>query len=732
MSSISSVTGYGIFKPSYARTLSELSDQFDDLNRQLTTGLKATSYAGLGTQRDLALSINGKLNQIDGYTSNINTLNVRLDAMTTALSGISTVMDSVRGDLDPNNSGVVDGKHSAAQTSALGWLDTAVEMLNTDVAGRYLFGGRDVTTRPVVSSDTIMNGSGSQAGFLQVVNERRAADIGDGMGRLVLGAQTVGSGLDPAAATDLTNGGTAAAGFITDGNDLTITTGAGTATFTIDDAGINTLSDLADAINNDSTLDGGVTATIVNGQLRLNAGDAATSFTVGGAAATELGLASPTYDPATGVMLSEDVAGSPFGFKLGGIGTDIAGATASGPSGSPPSVSLSLAGATPVEGDTVRVQLTLPDGTTEDVTLSATNGTPVSQDTAKAQGTATLAGVQGDTVLNSAELGLAAGNTITVNGQTITIVASGATGNQVNATDTLDTLLQKIGTLDGVAGASLNSATGQIEIVGEPDTSLSITGTVATKLGVNGSFTPEPSNNWQFQIAYNADGSVDTETTSRNLSTALGSAVKETADTALVAASAMAASKDFFDIDADNPPQRVDGSNLALATSLRDATATDTVQWYQGEAGTDSARATQAARIDSTISVGYGARANEDGIWKSVGAVAAFAAVTLDGTDNAAARYQELTGRVRTAVGSESGLGPLENVVAEIAGVQSQVQAASDRHTTSKNLLLSAQDDVQGIDQSEVTAKILDLQTRLEASYQVTSMLSKLSLVNYL
>jgi len=87
---------------------------------------------------------------------------------------------------------------------------------------------------------------------------------------------------------------------------------------------------------------------------------------------------------------------------------------------------------------------------------------------------------------------------------------------------------------------------------------------------------------------------------------------------------------------------------------------------------------------------------------------------------------------VRTAVGSESGLGPLENVVAEIAGVQSQVQAASDRHTTSKNLLLSAQNDVQGIDQSEVTAKILDLQTRLEASYQVTSMLSKLSLVNYL
>jgi flagellin-like hook-associated protein FlgL len=136
--------------------------------------------------------------------------------------------------------------------------------------------------------------------------------------------------------------------------------------------------------------------------------------------------------------------------------------------------------------------------------------------------------------------------------------------------------------------------------------------------------------------------------------------------------------------------------------------------------------------VDSTISVGYGARANEDGIWKSVGAVAAFAAVTLDGTDKAATRYQELTGRVRTAVGSESGLGPLENVVAEIAGVQSQVKAASDRHTTSKNLLLSAQDDVQGIDKTEVTAKLLDLQTRLEASYQVTSMLSKLSLVNYL
>ena len=45
------------------------------------------------------------------------------------------------------------------------------------------------------------------------------------------------------------------------------------------------------------------------------------------------------------------------------------------------------------------------------------------------------------------------------------------------------------------------------------------------------------------------------------------------------------------------------------------------------------------------------------------------------------------------------------------------------------------QNTLDGIEQApteEVVAKLLDVQNRLQASYQITSTLSKLSLVNYI
>ncbi|WGR74014.1 MULTISPECIES: flagellar hook-basal body complex protein [unclassified Bradyrhizobium] len=71
-------------------------------------------------------------------------------------------------------------------------------------------------------------------------------------------------------------------------------------------------------------------------------------------------------------------------------------------------------------------------------------------------GTATAGGAE---VLSS---GFSAGppaDTITVNGQTLTFVASGASGpNQINVTDNITTLLGKIDALSGASGSSISSA----------------------------------------------------------------------------------------------------------------------------------------------------------------------------------------------------------------------------------------------------------------------------------
>ncbi len=92
---------------------------------------------------------------------------------------------------------------------------------------------------------------------------------------------------------NLTNSGTGGAGYVTDGGMISLTLNGGTQVdFTIDDGGINTLTDLMNAINDDPSLDG-ITASITGGnQLVLTSDHPNNMLTVSGAAAAELGIAS--------------------------------------------------------------------------------------------------------------------------------------------------------------------------------------------------------------------------------------------------------------------------------------------------------------------------------------------------------------------------------------------------------------------------------------------------------
>ncbi|MBN8919681.1 MAG: flagellar biosynthesis protein FlgL, partial [Rhizobiales bacterium] len=81
--------------------------------------------------------------------------------------------------------------------------------------------------------------------------------------------------------------------------------------------------------------------------------------------------------PSSGaVSIAEDAVGSPFGFKIASITSDIAGATVSAPAGSPPAAGIDFSAATPQPGQSVSLTLNLPDGTTTTVKLTATNASP--------------------------------------------------------------------------------------------------------------------------------------------------------------------------------------------------------------------------------------------------------------------------------------------------------------------------------------------------------------------
>ena len=371
----STINGTGLFTHSYARALTQMRSQFDSLSLQLATGQKSQTYGGLGSDRGMALHLKGKLAALGTYASNIQQVGLRTNMMSASLTTMTDIAQDTRGDMTPTN-WLLAGSKTIAQNSTLSRLDTMIESLNVNVAGVYLFGGREVSTPPVAKMDEILNGTLGRDGLKTVMAERTAADLGtDGRGRLTFNVDAVGTGLGAAAENDLTNAGAGGAGFVTDGNTLDITVGGTTATFTIDDGGINTLDDLVNAINADASINGDVTASNVNGQLRIVADAGDVTFTTGGPAAAELGIASPVYDPDTTIRLAEDAAPSPFGFKLVGAETNIAGATATGPAGTPPALEFTLT-AQPASGDSVRFALELPDGSFEEIELTATTTSP--------------------------------------------------------------------------------------------------------------------------------------------------------------------------------------------------------------------------------------------------------------------------------------------------------------------------------------------------------------------
>jgi hypothetical protein len=510
-----------------------------------------------------------------------------------------------------------------------------VGMLNTQVGDRYIFSGTAIDTPAVASSDAILNGSGTQAGLKQVIAERLQADEGS--------------------------------------------------------------------------------ASPSTGRLLL------------------------TQPTATSVQVAEDVAGSPFGIKLASVtSTNASGSTppditVTGPTGSPAAITADMTAGNPNPGDQVTFNFNLPDGTSQSVTLTATSTTPppsgsfaigtTSAATASnlnaalntaitniastslvaasavAAGnnffnTTTVVGnavnnqaavpapITGATALsgtapsNSLTSGFSAGDTITVNGQTITFVASGASGNnQVNVTDTVQQLLTKIDALTGTSTPS------------------TVTNGIVTLNGNSGSpsLTVSSSNTAAFAALGFAGGT------------------------------------------ATAGPLRVSGSPPSSAASLTNGAA-NTVEWYTGNSGPGTARSTSTVRVDNAQTVQFGAQANEQAIRNALQQIAVYAAVVVNppsGT-NAGAQASALSQRINDNLTPQSGQQAISDIQTDFATAQNTMKDVQARQTQSQTALQNLISNTEGISQDQVAAEIMSLQTSLQASYQTTAMLSQLSLVKFL
>ena len=221
--------------------------------------------------------------------------------------------------------------------------------------------------------------------------------------------------------------------------------------------------------------------------------------------------------------------------------------------------------------------------------------------------------------------------------------------------------------------------------------------------------------------------------TAANLQSAITGALGSLANTDLKAASAVQASNEFFDADSSNPPLRVNGPPYDTATSLVAGTSANSVIWYTGEVGGGSARSSATARVDQSLVVNYGTRANETGIRNLVQNVATLAAMTISASDpNGANLAAALDGRLSANIDGSSGAQTVTDIQADLAGVQTSLKTVKSNHAQTSSTLGAFLQQVQGVSNEEVGSQLLALQTRMQATMQTTALIFKTSLVNYL
>jgi len=227
----------------------------------------------------------------------------------------------------------------------------------------------------------------------------------------------------------------------------------------------------------------------------------------------------------------------------------------------------------------------------------------------------------------------------------------------------------------------------------------------------------------------------DMDATADSLRSAIGASLGKEAATSLRAASASWTANDFFNyandpVPANRQPHRVPA---LLTDPMEAATPTETVFWYKGESSDLRARDTATVQVDKGQIVGTGARANEEAFAIGLAQFAVMAIETFPaGNPNSQAGYEAMIARVSDNLGFGDGVQKPAEIITELGSAQTSLARAKERHDSTKNYLTTTLAGVENVTTEEVAVQILALQTRLQASYQTTAILSQLTLTNYL
>src|SRR5262245_33491243 len=90
------VTGVGSPESLVVQSLGDMRPQLGDLQRQLGTGKKSTTYAGLGIDRGLAVGLRTRLSALSSYSETVTQIGVRANLQQASLTRISELGRSMK------------------------------------------------------------------------------------------------------------------------------------------------------------------------------------------------------------------------------------------------------------------------------------------------------------------------------------------------------------------------------------------------------------------------------------------------------------------------------------------------------------------------------------------------------------------------------------------------------------------------------------------------------------
>jgi len=174
-----------------SQAVSNINSQLSELQTQLTSGKKSTTYAGMGINEGFAIAARAQLSNISAFSDTMSNINTYINVANTGLQSIVDIGTTVQNGANSTSQDIKASGQTTAQLTANAQLSSMLGILNMQAGDRYLFSGSAVNTPSVADMDTILNGTTTQAGLKTVISERQQADLGtSGMGRLVVTSPT--------------------------------------------------------------------------------------------------------------------------------------------------------------------------------------------------------------------------------------------------------------------------------------------------------------------------------------------------------------------------------------------------------------------------------------------------------------------------------------------------------------------------------------------------------------